>query len=472
MLLTTLSQSLPIPMVLATSAGEILMTNPAMEEFTGWSLEDFKTQGWFECLYPDPVDRARAVASVRGTFSGNLAKRAPWRITHKDGSSRNILLSSGTLPSKPDSFILGFFEPVCPYKSQEPGTDRSISFLAHELQNLLMAFQGPAEFFARTQADSPAASCLSAAFSRAQKLVHQLRAFTPSLPPLRPASLVEVVKQTLNSLPARSPRPELYAEPLLPPVDLDPASFQTLLLNLLSNTELAAPGKSPQILLQPASLPEAPLKNYAFPHMQDWVELSIEDDGPGFSEEQLAQVGQLFCSSWPGHSGLGLAAVNRIVQTHHGALHITHAPTRVSIYLPVSPHPPVEDALKLDPSAGGTERIWVLDDDDAVRDYLTSTLSAFGYRVRGFGSATDLVEAAEQEPCDLLISDLVMPGQDGMETFLNLRARGHRFPVLFCSGWPDRSLPTGRDVDFLQKPFPIRTLASRVRSLLNYTVPQ
>lgn len=73
----------------------------------------------------------------------------------------------------------------------------------------------------------------------------------------------------------------------------------------------------------------------------------------------------------------------------------------------------------------------------------------------------------------MLVSDLSMPEMDGVDLHFALRGRGIRRPVLFCSGYSDRAdtIPTGRDVDFMQKPLSMRALAQRVRRLLNYTLP-
>ncbi|HNH48846.1 MAG TPA: mechanosensitive ion channel, partial [Myxococcota bacterium] len=108
-------------------------------------------------------------------------------------------------------------------------------------------------------------------------------------------------------------------------------------------------------------------------------------------------------------------------------------------------------------------------------------LGVFATRLRtGLGEELTLSNAAvlaaiqRGESYQLLVTDLSMPEMDGVELHLALRARGIRLPVLFCSGYSERavSVPTGIDVDFLQKPVAMRTLAQRVRRLLNYSLPR
>ncbi|HND30963.1 MAG TPA: response regulator, partial [Myxococcota bacterium] len=209
-----------------------------------------------------------------------------------------------------------------------------------------------------------------------------------------------------------------------------------------------------------------------------WVRLRVWDSGPGFPAGRRPRLFEPFYTTKAHHHGLGLALVARIAASHKAVIDLPDVPGKggvFDLYLPIAERPAVSPEMQEDPDAGGNERLWVVDDDPAVREYLVAALEAFGYAVSGFESAAAVLAAIQRgESYQLLVTDLSMPEMDGVELHLALRARGIRLPVLFCSGYSERavSVPTGIDVDFLQKPVAMRTLAQRVRRLLNYSLPR
>jgi CheY-like chemotaxis protein len=124
---------------------------------------------------------------------------------------------------------------------------------------------------------------------------------------------------------------------------------------------------------------------------------------------------------------------------------------------------------------GGTERILLVEDEDVVREVLVQVLRRYGYRVVDAPDATRALEtsAVEDEPFDLLVTDVVMPGLNGPRLAERLRAERPELPVLYISGYPgDELVAQGMlDVDrpFLQKPFSPAVLARKVRELLETT---
>ena len=81
------------------------------------------------------------------------------------------------------------------------------------------------------------------------------------------------------------------------------------------------------------------------------------------------------------------------------------------------------------------QRVWVVDDDRAVRFVLCTALREAGYRVEGFdGAAAALAMLAEQAPPDLLFTDVRMPGDDGLVLLDKLKAAHPQLPVIVMSG--------------------------------------
>lgn len=113
------------------------------------------------------------------------------------------------------------------------------------------------------------------------------------------------------------------------------------------------------------------------------------------------------------------------------------------------------------------ERIYVIDDDDAVRNSLTVQLEAAGYEVTGFASAVGFLEVARSTPLGCVLSDVQMPDMDGMELQKRLSDMQLHFPVVIMTGHADvalavRAMKAGA-VDFIEKPFSEQAILDSIR---------
>lgn len=119
-------------------------------------------------------------------------------------------------------------------------------------------------------------------------------------------------------------------------------------------------------------------------------------------------------------------------------------------------------------------KIIVVDDDQNLLTLLVDTLKAIGgYRVTGYLSGQEVLDALEQEPFDLLISDIKMPGIDGIALLEKVRHKYPDLPVLFISGVdaPEiigRAVPNG----FLAKPFRINHIEEQIENCLKKVPPK
>lgn len=114
-------------------------------------------------------------------------------------------------------------------------------------------------------------------------------------------------------------------------------------------------------------------------------------------------------------------------------------------------------------------RILVVDDEDAILEFVGYNLRKEGYDVATARSGDEALALAAQQPFDLVILDIMLPGTDGFEVCRRLRAKSD-VPVLFLSARDTEldkvvGLELGGD-DYLSKPFGIRELQARVKALL------
>ena len=99
----------------------------------------------------------------------------------------------------------------------------------------------------------------------------------------------------------------------------------------------------------------------------------------------------------------------------------------------------------------------IVDDDRGAREALEMLVRSVGHNVSMFGSALEFLKSEKLHDTSCLITDLHMPGLSGLDLQDRLIATGHRFPIIFITGYPDedvraRAIKSGA-IAFLSKPF-------------------
>ena len=122
--------------------------------------------------------------------------------------------------------------------------------------------------------------------------------------------------------------------------------------------------------------------------------------------------------------------------------------------------------------------IWCVDDDDAIRDIEVYTLQSTGFEARGFSDGASMFEALQTEKPQLIIMDIMLPGEDGVELLKKLRAAPatKKIPVIMATAKgleydKIQSLDLGAD-DYLVKPFGVMEMVSRVKAVLRRCTPE
>ena len=118
----------------------------------------------------------------------------------------------------------------------------------------------------------------------------------------------------------------------------------------------------------------------------------------------------------------------------------------------------------------------IVDDEEHLRDTVSRTLRAEGYRTALFSDGADAWESFSETLPDLVILDILMPRMDGLELCRRLRASSSSLPVMFLTSKDEEfdrvlGLELGAD-DYLCKPFSLRELAARVKVLFRRAGPR
>ena len=116
------------------------------------------------------------------------------------------------------------------------------------------------------------------------------------------------------------------------------------------------------------------------------------------------------------------------------------------------------------------ELIYVIEDDDNIRDLIRIALEGFGYRVKAFECAEEGLAAMEREKPDLAVFDWMLPGMDGVSAIKRIRRTDTGMPILLLTARDKEldiviGLDGGAD-DYMTKPFGVLELSARIRTLL------
>jgi two-component system cell cycle sensor histidine kinase/response regulator CckA len=179
-----------------------------------------------------------------------------------------------------------------------------------------------------------------------------------------------------------------------------------------------------------------------------------------------------------GHgAGLGLSTVRDIVSETGGTIVVDSVPgrgTRFTVYLPVPAGEVAPGTAQVGVTAvGGTETVLLVEDDEAVRTRARKLPERGGYTVLDApdGERALAIAARCVEPIHLLVTDLVMPGLDGLSVARRLCAARRGTGVLFMTGYTRGRAPVpwklDGNADILAKPFTRDELLTRARAVLD-----
>ena len=269
------------------------------------------------------------------------------------------------------------------------------------------------------------------------------------------------------------------------PVKMDPSQIDQILVNLCVNARDAISGSGQlSIGTRNVTFDATFCKDYPDCIPGDYVGLFVSDDGCGMDKETLANIFEPFFTTkgLAEGTGLGLATIYGIVRQNSGFIKVDSAPgigTNFNIYLPRHAVPITQiRAHKASESLkGGKETILVVEDEPSVLKVAEMMLVHLGYTVLAANTPDEAlrISATYAGGIDLLITDVLMPELNGKDLAGKMQSLYPRQKSLFMSGYmadimtPDDTL--GKGVHFIQKPFTIKGLASRVREVLDGDEP-
>lgn len=359
--------------------------------------------------------------------------------------------------------------------------------VAHDFNNILAVILGHGELMLE---DLPEGSPLRAdlvnmlkAGERARDLTHQLLAFgRKQILNVRTLDLNPAVQEVggmIQRLLGEDIEIRLRLGANTGFVKADQSQLHQVLMNLCLNARDAMPGGGVlTIETHKVQIDEDFTAEHSNLAPGTHVLLQVTDTGTGMDENTLQHVfDPFFTTKEMGKgTGLGLATVYGIVKQHGGEILVSSAPgqgTTFQVYLPsVSETLSGSGASSADaPLMGQGETVLVAEDNPHVRKLAVMMLKRLGYRVLESESVSQCIEmASTASQLDLLLTDIVMPGMNGLQLSERIRAFRPGIQTLFMSGYTDDVLGhhgvLEKNVHFLTKPFTEKSLSRKVQEAL------
>ncbi len=359
--------------------------------------------------------------------------------------------------------------------------------IAHDFNNVLTAILGTGELLlADLPTHDPHRSDIEEilqAANRAAALTRQLLAFSrrqvlqPKVVDLN--ALMQNLERMLRRLIGEDVELVTVLAPEIGRVRADPSQLEQVLLNLCVNARDAMPHggrlviETANVSLAPDTTPEG------VPIVPgDYVMVVVTDTGVGMDAETRAHLFEpFFTTKAIGQgTGLGLAMVYGVVKQSGGYITVTSQPEQGAcfrIYLPrVASTAEAAAETPAPVPAGGGETVLLVEDEPSVRRLNRRALETAGYTVLEAADGAEAVTLAAgfEAPIHLLLTDVVMPGLNGLDLAKRLKAHRPSLQVVYTSGYPDTAHTADAgiedDAPFLQKPYSADALTRKVREVL------
>jgi CheY-like chemotaxis protein len=365
--------------------------------------------------------------------------------------------------------------------------------IAHDFNNVLQAVTAASTMIERRAADPEGVRRLARmaadAAERGSAITRRLLAFARRgdlrAEALDAAAVLEDLREILAHTLGAAIAVNVEAEPGLPPLLADKGQVETVLVNLCTNARDAMPGGGTLTLSASLETAVAGAAHAAGLAAGRYVRFAVSDTGAGMDAATLARVTEpFFTTKPPGQgTGLGLAMARGFAEQSGGALQVESAPgegTRVTLWLPQAAEVDTAAARQDVASAtgsggprGGSRRVLLVDDDPLVLELLAGQLDVAGFSVATAASGVEALDLlAAGGGIDVLVTDLSMPGMDGLAVIREAQKRMPGLPAALLTGYAGEgaALAVGGAVNgtftLLRKPVSGPELADRLEALL------
>jgi len=433
----SVAQTASDAIISSDSKGNIISWNQGAETIFGYTVDEAISKSLtliiperYRAVHQDAMKKIDSdePAELKGKLSELIGLR-------KDGTEFPLELSMGSWKTKDGIFFTGIMRDITEREQLKitllqtekmSALGQLISGVAHELNNPLTGVLGFSQLLLMSpdlpEKDKNSIEMINKEAERARRIVRNLLSFArQTKPEKRIVQINEIIDRTLDlrAYEMRVSNIEVVRmlDPDTPTVLADEHQLQQVFMNILINAE--------QAMLSAHGRGRLEVKTY-YETKGGKVEISFQDDGPGISRDHLAKIFDPFFTTKPvgKGTGLGLSIAYGIVQEHEGtivAVSEGESGTLFKMVLPCSSIDSTEGIISSSQSELTTEvqgkKILVVDDETSIVDLIRVILEREGYTVETAYDGNVALRKIEEEDFDGIISDLKMPGKDGVEIY-------------------------------------------------------
>jgi two-component system cell cycle sensor histidine kinase/response regulator CckA len=482
----------------ASSTGQFLQVNPALEKMLGYELpNELLKSELVTAIFLHAGEYERLTELLIRT---NEIKDVETEWKRRDGTPITVRCSGRRIND--ENGMPAYFEVFAEDVTEKRVLEKQLRMaqkmeaigrlsggIAHDFNNLLGVIIGYSHVL-KKELGGNSALCehaveIEKAGQRAASLTKQLLAFsrqqvlTPAV--LNLNTLVSDMEGMLPRLLGEDIEVSLALDSELGSVKADQSQLEQVIMNLAVNARDVMPqGGKLKIQTANVELDQAYARDHPGSKAGNYVLLAVTDTGTGMNTETLAHIFEPFYTTKERGkgTGLGLATVYGIVKQSNGYIFVDSAPGKgatFQIYLPQHVGKPAAEEGKVDSGEKlrGSESILLVEDSEPLRKLAQTFLESAGFRVQSAEHGEDALQVASRhgKTFDLLLTDVVMPGMNGRVLAEHLLPRQPGMKVLYMSGYTD-SFIAGHGVlepgtHLLHKPFTDEVLIRKVREVLD-----
>jgi PAS domain S-box-containing protein len=478
---------------------EYVYVSPAVKEMLGYNENELIGKPFLSLVNPEDIPIMQEETRRSQVPGYKVSSESEYRMRHASGEWRWVVSRGTRVVDKNGRFLhfLGIARDITDRKHMEAEKERieekaqiaarlaaigeMAAGVAHEINNPLTGVLGFSQMIMENE-NIPEdlkqnLRRIADGSQRMAEIVKRLLMFARQAKPFKTSvNINEIIQNTLKLreyvLKTNNIEVITRLDPELPWVSADPGQMQQVFLNLIVNGEQAMRKAHGRGTLRITT-----------ERRENNIHIVVQDDGPGISRENLRRLFEpFFTTKDPGEgTGLGLSLSRSIILEHNGTINVEselrHGATFV-IELPITDNSPIETetvnpVIQSKPLVKKNARILVIDDEPSIRELLEKSLSRAGHSVDVITDAASTMEIIDANTTyDVIISDVRMPGMNGLELYTNIvrkmPAMANR--IIFITGdvmgADIKAFISSNNIPYLTKPFRLNSLEEMIDNIL------